>query len=65
MFARHAHLWSRFSEFNAEDTEKCHREHRGPHEKEFAGMQERGRPISLWFSVILSVLCVALFGIQQ
>jgi hypothetical protein len=27
MFARHAHLWSRFSEFNAEDTEKCHREH--------------------------------------
>jgi hypothetical protein len=49
-----------FPGFNTEYAEKNHRGHREVNEEvEIAG---GGRLISLWLSVILSVLCVALFG---
>jgi hypothetical protein len=51
------------TEFNTEDTEKGHREHLGPMEKKMSAGAETERLISLWFSVLLCVLCVALFGI--
>jgi hypothetical protein len=50
----------RFPGFNTEYVEKNHRGHGEVNEEvEIVG---GGRPISLWLSVILSVLCVALFG---
>jgi hypothetical protein len=50
------------SEFDTEDPEKSHRVHRGPDTRVWKSTTE-GRQISLWFSVILCVLCVELFRI--
>ena len=65
MFARRVHCWPRFAGINTEDTEKSHRAHRESDGEEEDRTTERETPISLWFSVILWVLCVAFFGIDH
>ena len=65
MLARRREGRQRFSEINTEDTEKSHRAHRESDGEEEDQTTERETPISLWFSVILCVLCVAFFGIEH
>ncbi len=65
MLALRVHCWPRYPGINTEDTEKSHRAHRESDGEEEDQTTERETPISLWFSVILCVLCVAFFGIEH
>ena len=57
------HILRRFSEINTESAEESHNVHGGPHRVEDGYRAESESLISPSFSVILCVVCVALFGI--
>src|SRR5216683_4197145 len=54
-----------FSEFNTEDTEKSHREHGGLLGQKDEYSTGEARLISLWYSALLCVLSVVLFGMKH